>query len=79
MEKRIVDLERKLTGVENDLTDIKINLIGLQNAVNDLTQLINFKKSIEVSLSYSRTIMNCNQDYQNILANVYQNVIRNNA
>jgi len=60
MEKRIVDLERKLTGVENDLTDIKINLIGLQNAVNDLTQLINFKKSIEVSLSYNQTIMNYN-------------------
>ena len=60
MEKRIDNLERKLTGVENDLTDIKINLIGLQNAVNDLTQLINFKKSIEVSLSYNQTIMNYN-------------------
>jgi len=60
MEKRIVDLERKLTGVENDLTDIKVNLIGLQNAVNDLTQLINFKKSIEVSLSYNQIIMNYN-------------------
>jgi hypothetical protein len=60
MEKRIVDLERKLTGVENDLTDIRVNLIGLQNAVNDLTQLINFKKSIEVSLSYNQIIMNYN-------------------
>jgi hypothetical protein len=28
-----------------------------------LTQLIKLKKSIEVSLSYSRTIMNCNQDF----------------
>ena len=49
MERRIDNLERKLTGVENELTNIKLNLIGLHNAVNDLTQLINFKKSIEVS------------------------------
>jgi hypothetical protein len=63
MDKRIDDLERKLNGVENELTDIKGNLVDLQNAVNDLTQLIKLKKSIEVSLSYSRTIMNCNQDF----------------